>query len=81
MSKEDGGSAFPQMTYETTMGRNGHFTTEGMALRDWFAGQALAGLCVCPGDRFPGDKYFTAGEAYSIADAMLEARGKKNEEN
>lgn len=38
-SKDDGGPAFPRPASEYTSGER------GMSLRDWFAGQALAGLC------------------------------------
>jgi hypothetical protein len=58
---------------------------EGMSLRDWFAGQALAGLIAAPSDTpwgyviastkgIPPD--VVAREAYVIADAMLRARGE-----
>lgn len=41
----DGGQAFPRATMETIDGVNtGRF--DGMTLRDYFAGQALAGWCV-----------------------------------
>lgn len=43
-------------------------------LRDWFAGQALAGLCADP-DVSSAAK--TAELAYVISDAMLAARGAK----
>jgi hypothetical protein len=55
------------------------FVSTGMTLRDWFAGQAMAGLCAC------ADLYIPAGEnwityipkkAYDVADAMMEARKK-----
>ena len=60
--------------------------SSGVSLRDWFAGQALAGLCSldavlsakCPHDVTPksrikrGDDIATS--AYRIADAMLAAR-------
>jgi hypothetical protein len=45
-----------------------------MSLRDYFAGQALAGIC---GDGIPGDHHRpdkTARDAYALADAMLQAR-------
>lgn len=48
-----------------------------ISLRDWFAGQALAGIC---GDGIPGSHHRpddTAREAYAYADAMLEARKSK----
>lgn len=69
----DGGPAFP-----TTAGQVVY--SHGMTLRDWFAGQALAGLLIIG----PNDEHFlhsaglksAAGWAYSFADAMLEARGK-----
>jgi len=43
----------------------------GMSLRDWFAGQALAGLAASPMD-MPAEAYGMT--AYFIADAMLAAR-------
>ena len=56
---------------------------DGMTLRDWFAGQALAGImarmkhsdfnsCV-DADDFS----FVAGDSYAIADAMMVARVKE----
>lgn len=65
----DGGSAFP------AAGQVGpeHYGFEpGMTLRDWFAGQALAGLlAACPTD---GGERGIAHDAYLYADAMLAAR-------
>jgi hypothetical protein len=51
----------------------------GMTLRDWFAGQALAGLCADGNLRIPPDKIWpdaVAEYAYGMADAMMEARKK-----
>ena len=52
----------------------------GMTLRDWFAGQALAGLCAAHANPaaigFP-DNVETATKAYDLADAMLRAREGK----
>lgn len=52
----------------------------GMSLRDWFAGQALAGLLAHPECQFVGPGFDeTTGavvrEAYAVSDAMLKARG------
>ena len=65
---KDGGPAFPGAELPA---HPNHPT--GMSLRDWFAGQALHGLC--------SDKEFysmrielLALEAYKYADAMLAAR-------
>jgi hypothetical protein len=49
-----------------------------MTLRDWFAGQALAGMTASPKGKFPeqlSDEQ-AAKDAYELADAMLAARGK-----
>jgi hypothetical protein len=49
-------------------------TVDGMSLRDYFAGQALAGLLVNRGAKFwDGD----ARNAYVAADAMIKAREVK----
>jgi hypothetical protein len=62
----DGGPAFPRHAYD------GH---DGMSLRDWFAGQALAGLLREGIDIYgTGD---TAVTAYKVADAMLRVREVK----
>jgi hypothetical protein len=45
-----------------------------MALRDWFAGQALAGLCMLDADCGP---LGVARDAYAFADAMLATRAEK----
>lgn len=43
MSDKDGGQAFPVSLFPGPMG-DLHAGEPGMTLRDWFAGQALAGL-------------------------------------
>ena len=83
---KDGGHAFPyvQMSEATGQPINGCFNG-GMSLRDWFAGQALAGLLASGvmrdlGDLQPGDGLFghhrAAKLAMLAADAMLVQRGK-----
>jgi len=67
MTIHDGGPAFPFKGYAGE--------TYGMTLRDWFAGQALAGLLRDGIDVF--GVYATANDAYKMADAMLKAREVK----
>ena len=47
----DGGPAFPLP--DAAPNGNGdvlsHYIQPGMSLRDWFAGQAMAGICASPG--------------------------------
>ena len=65
----DGGPAFPT----PCDGFGG--MTYGMTLRDWFAGQALAGLIAQSMGTAIGSTPSTgAGYAYRCADAMLAAR-------
>lgn len=61
-------AAFPTSTYEA-----------GMSLRDWFAGQALAGyIAHLGGQDIHAGSYISecATQAYNLADAMLAARGR-----
>ena len=72
-ARNDGGQAFPvSVAYSPHSGMVNGFT--GMTLRDWFAGQALAGLLAFPGT-LHGSPNKTpkalASAAYDIADAML----------
>jgi hypothetical protein len=68
-TKDNGGPAFPQLEPNSA-----YPNATGMSLRDWFAGQALAGAI----DRWlevrGSDDKEISGWAYEIADAMLEAR-------
>jgi len=62
----DGGSAFPVM-----------YVSEGMTLRDYFAGQALAGILSSA--NFGDARDWLPDRAYGLADAMLAARERKEE--
>lgn len=52
---------------------------EGMTLRDWFAGQALAGMSAHPKIGNNSDELM-ARLAYSQADAMLVERAKHGQD-
>lgn len=68
----DGGPAFP-----CPVGHMSCAHPEGMSLRDWFAGQALAGLCANPDINCNVAEDYLAAIALERADAMLKARGKE----
>jgi len=67
----DGGPALPTADAYHPSGQIA-YGRKGMTLRDWFAGQALAGLVpyVVKGATFEN----VAEDAYKAADAMLRAR-------
>jgi hypothetical protein len=71
MPKNDGGPAFPRET--------SHFGTSpsqnGMSLRDYFAGQALAGIMARPIVGATSWKEIAA-TAYGVADTMVGMRVK-----
>lgn len=81
----DGGPAFPTPDNSAW---DGPARTPGMTLRDWFAGQALAGIMAAEGDAEGAGSFklrggvpsFMAGPAafadaaYMMADSMLAAR-------
>lgn len=81
MTKHDGGPAFPR----------GHESgSDGMTLRDWFAGQVLPSVVAAtsaeqhhpdvPDNPTRADIMLAmAKDAYALADAMLAARGMTDE--
>ena len=81
MKTNDGGPMFPSHTI--TCDKTGKLASisvhsEGMSLRDWFAGMALQGFCSqCATDGGWSWKPEEAcREAYNIADAMLAERSR-----
>jgi len=71
MIKQVGGPALP------SHGTMGEVVQTGMTLRDYFAGQALAGLLACPHNTSIDGisiKDSVSKVAYLVADRMLEAR-------
>ncbi len=77
---KDGGPAYPTPDCSNW---DGPSRTQGMSLRDWFAGQIMAGRCAnatlltnlesegIPSERLPA---ILSKQAYLLADAMLAAR-------
>lgn len=72
---KDGGPAFPRGQHDSHTGRQ--VWTTGMTLRDWFAGQALSGICAYSGEGtalLDTNPKAMAKTAYVWADAMIAAR-------
>lgn len=67
-----GGAAFPGPSFTENGYSSGH--DMGMSLRDWFAGQIVAGWCANP-NLIPNPKT-TPEAAYDLADAMLAERDR-----
>jgi hypothetical protein len=68
---EDGGPAFPTQDWQAVGN-----THPGMTLRDWFAGQALAGFAANPrmiDSRSPATLEIVSEWSFEAADAMLKA--------
>jgi hypothetical protein len=80
MSKQNE-PAFPVVFTDQVYGKDGESSTDtysagGMTLRDWFAGQALAGLIGHPTTFGCTGDSTIAEMAYKLADAMLLERAK-----
>ncbi|MCD1266909.1 hypothetical protein B5M44_21990 [Shinella sumterensis] len=71
---EDGGPAFSGRRFEPQHGGSNDREpwNPGMSLRDWFAGQVLAGFMSAKPMHFNPDD--DAAYCYRVADAMLSAR-------
>lgn len=81
MTQHDGGPAFPRPATFRPDGDWCDGPEYGLSIRDWFAGQALAGMDLKYGARqlgYPAEHARGAAEqAYVIADEMLKAREVK----
>jgi hypothetical protein len=72
----DGGPAFPRPESRGTSGAITLHGQNGMTLRDYFAGQALAGM-FADRERLSTNAQHFSHDAYLFADAMLAAREGK----
>lgn len=71
MTENTGGPAFPYPSYDEGRQVDQY---PGMSLRDWFAGQALAGMLA---DSKVSDTVENLADlVYAMADAMLKERAK-----
>ena len=78
MKKNNGGPAFPRSGFGMSAGTESFCNTSpnvGMTLRDWFAGQALNGICADPQYTPEPEEYGSL--AYEIADVMIAERDKE----
>jgi phage terminase large subunit GpA-like protein len=69
-----GGPAFPHFKTDSATGYVELCPQGGMTLRDYFAGQALAGM-MAHDQTSSWQDYEVAGDCYVYADAMIKARG------
>lgn len=72
-----GGPAFPRASGPEPRVNSVTDYCDGMSMRDWFAGQALAGILSDAPRGYSGQA--VAAEAYAFADAMLAERAKPKE--
>jgi hypothetical protein len=77
--RNDGGPTFPRIdVIERAENGNSYIhSTNGMSLRDYFAGQALAGLLASTRDYLPISGF--AKVSYAYADAMIARRCEPSE--
>ena len=73
MAENDGGPAFPRQNDDQQYGEL------GMSLRDWLAGQALAGNLANPDGTWPKYPVDMAKDCYKAADAVLAEREKNDD--
>lgn len=86
MNKKHGGPAFPFNYHNQTRDYQECFATDnmiapdgaaqykGLSVRDYFAAKAMQGLLAAP-YQASSDQHMLARDAYTVADAMLEAGG------
>lgn len=79
-TRKDGGAAYPRPLGHDNCGTSSH-SQEGMTLRDWFAGQVIAGIYAnslwlkITADRHDNQSPESlASDAYEQADAMIAQR-------
>lgn len=69
---DDGGPAFPVVRIFQDDDKGGSYQVFSMSRRDYFAGQALAGILAAPEQ--PSSMGAVASTAWEAADAMIAAR-------
>jgi hypothetical protein len=78
--KNDGGPAFPVVEqFDERRGEMIMYASQGMSLRDYFAGQALAGVPMPQSSHHDSNEIYLriALHCYKMADAMLNIREVK----
>ena len=74
---DNGGPAFPNPSYVLKNGKEAAIPSNGMSLRDWFAGQALSGLLASGHFTLPNDEEENDGAWMTTHPSLYDENGEE----